>query len=99
VLLDVWDKKIAEEGFWEMAIESSYAIRAGLLPLHHRAPFDRVLAAQAQITGWPIISADRIFDFYRVLNLSSRFLLQGKLFRHRCGWTLPRMNPYCLQWL
>ncbi len=47
-------------------LSSAHAIRAGLLPLHHRDPFDRMLAAQAQVTGWPIISADRVFDYYGV---------------------------------
>ena len=61
-----WDELIAEEGFAELPISSEHAIRAGSLPLHHRDPFDRMLAAQAQVTGWPIISADRIFDYYGV---------------------------------
>ena len=66
VLLSRWDEILAAEGFSELPIESAHAIRAGLLPLHHRDPFDRMLAAQAQVTGWPIISADRIFDYYGV---------------------------------
>jgi PIN domain nuclease of toxin-antitoxin system len=65
-LLSIWDTKLAAEGFSELPIESAHAIRAGILPLHHRDPFDRMLAAQAQVTGWPIISADRIFDYYGV---------------------------------
>jgi PIN domain nuclease of toxin-antitoxin system len=65
-LLDIWDSKLASEGFSELPIDSSHAIRAGLLPLHHRDPFDRMLAAQAQATGWPIVSADPVFDRYGV---------------------------------
>jgi PIN domain nuclease of toxin-antitoxin system len=65
-LLANWTAKLAEEGFSELPIDSSHAIRAGLLPRHHKDPFDRVLAAQAQITGWPIISADTIFETYGV---------------------------------
>jgi PIN domain nuclease of toxin-antitoxin system len=65
-ILSIWASKLAAEGFSELPIESAHAIRAGLLPLHHRDPFDRMLAAQAQVTGWPIISADRIFDYYGV---------------------------------
>jgi PIN domain nuclease of toxin-antitoxin system len=65
-LLATWDAKLAEEGFSELPIDSSHAIRAGLLPRHHKDPFDRVLAAQAQVTGWPIISADAIFEVYGV---------------------------------
>src|SRR5690348_8631393 len=32
---------IAEEGFAELPISITQATRAGLLPLHHRDPFDR----------------------------------------------------------
>jgi PIN domain nuclease of toxin-antitoxin system len=46
--------------------EVSHVIRAGLLPLHHRDPFDRLLAAQALELGFPIVSRDRIFDLYGV---------------------------------
>lgn len=65
-LLTIWDTKLGEEGFAELPIDSGLAIRAGLLPLHHRDPFDRMLAAQAQATGWPIVSADPVFDSYGV---------------------------------
>jgi PIN domain nuclease of toxin-antitoxin system len=41
-------------------------IRAGTLPLHHRDPFDRLLAAQALDLGIPIVSRDKIFDLYGV---------------------------------
>lgn len=65
-LLSGWDEVLSVQVFSELPIASAHAIRAGLLPRHHRDPFDRMLAAQAQITGWPIISAERIFDFYGV---------------------------------
>jgi len=61
-----WNELIAEDHFTELPISSEHGISAGQLPLHHRDPFDRMLAAQAQVTGWPIISADRIFDYYGV---------------------------------
>jgi len=38
----------------------------GLLPLHHRDPFDRLLVAQAQALNLPILSADRGLDKYDV---------------------------------
>lgn len=65
-LLANWNAKLADEGFSELPIEASHAIRAGLLPRHHKDPFDRMLIAQAQATGWPIISADPVFDRYGV---------------------------------
>jgi PIN domain nuclease of toxin-antitoxin system len=65
-VLDRWVEMLEVQGFSELPIVSGHAIRAGLLPLHHRDPFDRMLAAQAQATGWPIISADPVFDAYGV---------------------------------
>ena len=65
-LLANWVNKMIAEGFQEIPVASEHAIRAGLLPLHHRDPFDRLLVAQAQATGWPIISADTVFDQYGV---------------------------------
>ncbi len=65
-LLSVWKDKLAAEGFSELPIESSHTIRAGLLPRHHKDPFDRLLAAQAQATAWPIISSDPVFDLYGI---------------------------------
>jgi PIN domain nuclease of toxin-antitoxin system len=46
--------------------EISHVIRAGLLPLHHRDPFDRLLTAQALELRIPIVSRDRVFDLYGV---------------------------------
>ncbi|HWG21172.1 MAG TPA: type II toxin-antitoxin system VapC family toxin [Terracidiphilus sp.] len=41
-------------------------IRSGLLPLHHRDPFDRLLAAQSVDLDLTILSGDRVFDLYGV---------------------------------
>jgi len=57
---------IEREGFGELAISLDQAVRAGLLPLHHRDPFDRLLVAQAQALSAPILSADRALDAYDV---------------------------------
>jgi PIN domain nuclease of toxin-antitoxin system len=61
-----WSEMVDVQGFVNLPIEAAHAIRAGLLPLHHKDPFDRMLVAQAQATGWPIISADPVFDHYGV---------------------------------
>jgi PIN domain nuclease of toxin-antitoxin system len=55
-----------EEGFEELPISMEQAVRAGLLPLHHRDPFDRLLVAQAQALNVPILSADAVLDQYDV---------------------------------
>ncbi|HEY5979223.1 MAG TPA: type II toxin-antitoxin system VapC family toxin [Microlunatus sp.] len=41
-----------------LVIEISHALRAGTLPMLHRDPFDRVLVAQAQVVGLPIMTVD-----------------------------------------
>jgi PIN domain nuclease of toxin-antitoxin system len=49
-----------------LVTQISHVIQAGLLPLHHRDPFDRLLAAQALDLGLPLVSRDRVFDLYGV---------------------------------
>jgi len=55
-----------EEGFRRLSISMDHALRAGMLPRHHNDPFDRMLVAQAQALGFPIVSADATFDRYGV---------------------------------
>jgi PIN domain nuclease of toxin-antitoxin system len=60
---------IKREGFAELAITLDHAVRAGLLPLHHKDPFDRLLVAQAHALNAPILSADVVLDHYGVQRL------------------------------
>lgn len=39
------------------------------LPLHHRDPFDRLVAATALVEGFTIVSVDAAFDKYGVSRL------------------------------
>jgi PIN domain nuclease of toxin-antitoxin system len=50
-------------------IAVSHTMRVAMLPFHHRDPFDRLLIAQSQVEGMPLISADSIFDAYGVNRL------------------------------
>jgi PIN domain nuclease of toxin-antitoxin system len=52
-----------------LPIEAEHAIHVEQLPLHHRDPFDRLLAAQALVEGLPIISRDAAFDLYGVVRI------------------------------
>src|ERR1700751_1869129 len=47
---------LVKEGFSELPVTLSQATRAGMLPLHHRDPFDRLLVSQAQELRIPILS-------------------------------------------
>jgi len=41
-----------------IAVQFSHAVRVAHLPFHHRDPFDRLLVAQAQSEGIPIVTSD-----------------------------------------
>jgi PIN domain nuclease of toxin-antitoxin system len=60
------EETMSRETFEELPVTVAQAIRAGLLPMHHRDPFDRLLAAQAQSLGCPILSADSLLDAYGI---------------------------------
>jgi hypothetical protein len=58
-----------------LAIEPAHVLRLthlSHLPHHHRDPFDRILVAQAQVEGLPIVTADRLFERYPVTVLPAR---------------------------
>jgi len=57
---------ITAQAFTPLDITILHAQRAGHLPGEHRDPFDRMLAAQAQIEDLPIISNDEAFASFGV---------------------------------
>jgi PIN domain nuclease of toxin-antitoxin system len=57
---------LQQQGFTSIGIDPLHAIRSGLLPFHHRDPFDRLLAAQSLELDIPLISRDNVFDQYGV---------------------------------
>jgi PIN domain nuclease of toxin-antitoxin system len=57
---------VQREGFELLAISAEHAIRAGQLAGGHKEPFDRMLIAQAQAEGLPIVSNELVFDAYGV---------------------------------
>jgi PIN domain nuclease of toxin-antitoxin system len=59
-------EQLAANGFLQLPIELAHAARVAELPLHHRDPFDRLLAAQALEEDLAIVSADSIFKRYGV---------------------------------
>ena len=65
-LLFDFSSVLVERSFLEMEITLDHGIRAGLLPLHHKDPFDRMLVAQAQSESLFILSCDEVFDLYGI---------------------------------
>ena len=58
--------QLAARGADECPIERTALDRMSELPLHHRDPFDRILAAQALLHGLTIVTPDAAFDPYGV---------------------------------
>jgi PIN domain nuclease of toxin-antitoxin system len=68
-ILDDFDA-IMERGRFTLLLPTvAQVIRSSRLLLHHRDPFDRLLAAQAMDLGWTILSKDASFDAYGVKRL------------------------------
>ena len=63
-LLDGWDDALRKLKAEPLAIDHAEARRAGLYAMAHRDPFDRLLAAQAELAGVGLITTDAAFaDF------------------------------------
>jgi PIN domain nuclease of toxin-antitoxin system len=57
---------VEDSEFEELPITIRHAERAGILPLHHIDPFDRMLIAQASLEGATVVTHDRHFRDYDV---------------------------------
>lgn len=66
------DTIVEEEKFIKLPITLYHGQMAGMLPPHHRDPFDRMLIAQAQAEGLTIVTSDGIFSKYGVRIMKSR---------------------------
>lgn len=63
--------RMRRTGVEGLPISHAHALRVASLAAHHRDPFDRLLVAQAQEEGLPILTADPIFARYGVEVLST----------------------------
>jgi PIN domain nuclease of toxin-antitoxin system len=61
-LLANYSATLARTGFLELAVETSHALRAGMLALGHRDPFDRLLIGQALVENLTLLSNEKRFD-------------------------------------
>jgi len=59
-------KRMADQGIRPLAVSHPHALAVSTLPPHHRDPFDRLLIAQANLENMILVTADRIFQRYRV---------------------------------
>jgi len=54
------------DAFKHLPVSYLHALRAGGLTTDHRDPFDRMLAAQSELEGVPLITCDSAFKAFRV---------------------------------
>lgn len=57
---------LEKSGFILLPIGWQAIRRAGGLPMHHRDPFDRLIVAEAQLRGLPVLSFDAQLDAYGI---------------------------------
>ena len=58
-LVSAFEEAVAAERFGLLPLTARHAARAGAYPAEHRDPFDRMLAAQAQVEELTLVSNDR----------------------------------------
>ena len=51
---------LLDNGYSELSVTSAHAVAIDALPPLHRDPFDRTLAAQAQVEGITLVTADEM---------------------------------------
>ncbi len=59
--IDRLAEAVVASGFTPLAISTAHALRAGQLAWDHGDPWDRVIAAQAQLKECSVVTADRAF--------------------------------------
>ena len=59
-----FEKRLAAESFENLPLTAAHARQVALLPWHHRDPFDRMLAAQAQSEKLVLLTADDTVTCY-----------------------------------
>jgi len=63
---DFVTSQLAALSMTTLPVYLSHALRVGLLPHHHNDPFDRLLVAQCQIEGLPLMTADGALAAYDI---------------------------------
>ena len=58
--------RVAQFGMRNLPIDLRHVLLVESLPLYHRDPFDRLLAAQSQAESLPILTSDPVFKKYDV---------------------------------
>jgi len=68
-LVDDWDGHLERFGYTAVDITDRQARHAGSYPVAHGDPFDRIIAAQADLEEMTLVASDRAFDLFPVTRL------------------------------
>ena len=60
------NSRITDNRFEVLQIELPHVMQVAKLPDLHRDPFDRIIVAQSQVTGMPILTIDRLIVQYDI---------------------------------
>ncbi len=60
---------LATNGIKILPVEIRHAAVLSALPMHHKDPFDRLIAAQALVESIPVVSIDAALDPYGITRL------------------------------
>jgi PIN domain nuclease of toxin-antitoxin system len=58
--------RMVASGTMALNVEHRHALHVATLPRHHRDPFDRLIVAQAQLEGLPVLTTDDLIAHYDV---------------------------------
>lgn len=64
-----FDELVLADGFTHLPISHRHGLRAGSFRTAHRDPFDRMLAAQAELEFLPLITLDPAFAQFEITTL------------------------------
>lgn len=64
-----WERELERFGLGHLDIRHHHALRAGSIDVAHSDPFDRIIAAQAELDDLTLVASDRTFDLFPVRRL------------------------------
>lgn len=67
--LDRFSELVLADGFAHLQINHLHATRSAGFEVNHKDPFDRMLAAQANIENATLVSTDPVFKAFRIKTL------------------------------
>ncbi|CAN5775513.1 MAG: type II toxin-antitoxin system VapC family toxin [Ilumatobacteraceae bacterium] len=68
-LVTGWSEQLERFSFDCLPVTDRHALRAGSYEIDHADPFDRMIAAQAELEQMTVVAIDRAFDLFPVRRL------------------------------